>query len=288
MKQPLVVIVGPTSSGKSDLALRIAREHNGEIICADSRTVYKGMDIGTAKPSKEEQSEIRHHLLDVVEPDQPFSAARFKQLANQAIEDISRRGKLPIMVGGTGLYVDAVIFDYQFGEQADSSERERLQQLSVPELQRICSDKNIEMPFNAANKRHLIRAIELGGLPKRTTVLRSHTIVVGISTEKIILEKRITSRVHAMIAAGILHETKELGERYGWQTEAMTGNIYRVFHEVLQGTLSEEEAIEVVSRSDLRLAKRQMTWFRRNPHIIWGDSAELEGRINSFLAVVKR
>jgi tRNA dimethylallyltransferase len=125
-------------------------------------------------------------------------------------------------------------------------------------------------------------------LPKRTTVLRPHTIVVGISTEKIILEKRITSRVHAMIAAGILHETKELGERYGWQTEAMTGNIYRVFHEVLQGTLSEEEAIEVVSRSDLRLAKRQMTWFRRNPHIIWGDSAELEGRINSFLAVVKR
>lgn len=285
---PLLVIVGPTASGKSDLAMQVAREHNGEIICADSRTVYKGMDIGTAKPSREDQAEIPHHLLDIVEPSESFSAARFKELANKAISDISNRGKLPIMVGGSGLYIDAVIFDYQFGDMADESVRRHLQQLTIPELQQICRDKNIKMPINALNKRHLMRAIELGGLPERTTVLRPNTLVVGISTDKEILQKRVIDRVYAMITAGILGETERLGAQYGWDAEAMTGNIYRVFHEVLEGTLTQDEAVEVVSRSDMRLAKRQKTWFQRNPYIVWGNNEELRERINSFLTVVKR
>lgn len=285
---PLVVIVGPTSSGKSDLAMQVAREYNGEIICADSRTIYKGMDIGTAKPTSADQKEVPHHLLDVVAPDQHFSAAQFKDLANRAIADISNRGKLPIMVGGTGLYVDAVIFDYQFGEQADPKIRAHLQQMSVEELQQLCRVKNIEMPVNHLNKRHLIRAIELGGLPKKTTVLRPNTFVVGITTERDVLLQRIQARLHAMIDAGILQETKALGAKYGWNTEAMTGNIYRVFHEVLEGTLTQDEAIEVVVRSDMQLVKRQKTWFKRNPYIIWGTASELFKQIGDFLAVVKR
>lgn len=288
MTPPLIVIVGPTSSGKSDLAMQVARQYNGEIICADSRTVYKGMDIGTAKPSMADQAEITHYLLDVVEPSESFSAARFKQLANEAIDTIAHKGKLPIMVGGTGLYIDAVLFDYQFGEPADASLRAELQLLTIDELQQICRNKNIEMPENSMNKRHLIRAIELGGLPKRTSVIRQNTIVVGIATEKEVIAERVKRRAKAMIGAGILDETKKLGERYGWSSEAMTGNIYRVFHEVLKGTLSQEEAIEVVTRSDLQLVKRQKTWFKRNPHIVWGTPAELMEHINSFLTVVKR
>lgn len=285
---PLLVIVGPTASGKSDLAMQVAREHNGEIICADSRTIYRGMDIGTAKPSREDRAEIQHHLLDIVEPSEPFSAARFKELANKAISDISNRGKLPIMVGGSGLYIDAVIFDYQFGDMADKSARRHLQQLTIQDLQQICRDKNIKMPTNALNKRHLIRAIELGGLPERTTVIRPNTLVVGISTDKEILQKRVIDRAHAMITAGILEETERLGAKYGWDAEAMTGNIYRVFHEVLEGTLTQDEAVEVVARSDMRLAKRQKTWFQRNPYIVWGNTQELREHINSFLTVVKR
>lgn len=285
---PLIVIVGPTASGKSDLGMEVARQYGGEIICADSRTVYKGMDIGTAKPTKADQEEIPHHLLDVVEPSESFSVAQFKELANRAIADITKRGKLPIMVGGSGLYVDSVIFDYQFGQPADPDQRAQLQRASIEELQQICRDKNIEMPINHMNKRHLIRAIELGGLPKNTPVLRSNTLVVGIAMDKDVLVDRIQHRAKVMAASGIVEETKRLGEKYGWDNEAMTGIIYRIFREVLEDTLSEDEAIEIFARSDDRLVKRQKTWFKRNPYIIWGSSEELLGRIKSFLAVVKR
>lgn len=285
---PLIVIVGPTASGKSDLGMEVARQYGGEIICADSRTVYKGMDIGTAKPTKADQEEIPHHLLDVVEPSEPFSVAQFKERANRAIADITKRGKLPIMVGGSGLYVDSVIFDYQFGQPADPDQRAQLQQASIEELQQICRDKNIEMPINHMNKRHLIRAIELGGLPKNTPVLRSNTLVVGIAMDKDVLVDRIQHRAKVMAASGIVEETKRLGEKYGWDNEAMTGIIYRIFREVLEGTLSEDEAIEIFARSDDQLVKRQKTWFKRNPHIIWGSRDELIERIDSFLAVVKR
>lgn len=120
---PLVVITGPTASGKTSLAMEVAKLFNGEIICADSRTIYKGMDIGTAKPTKKEQAAIPHHIIDVVEPNQSFTVADFKELALKAIDDITKRGKLPIMVGGTGLYIDSVIFDYQFGPAGDAKKK---------------------------------------------------------------------------------------------------------------------------------------------------------------------
>lgn len=289
MNRPLLVIVGPTASGKSDLAMRIAKEYNGELICADSRTVYKGMDIGTAKPSLQDQKAVRHHLLDVVEPGQAFTAADFKHLALQAIADITDRDKLPIIVGGTGLYIDAVLFDYQFGTLADKSKRRELEFLSIDELQNICRDNNIEIPINSRNKRHLIRAIELGGLPKRQTVMRPNTLVVGISTNREVLRSRIEKRAHSMVAEGITDEIKRLGEIYGWDSEAMTGNIYRIFKGFIEGVKSESEALEEFVRSDMSLAKRQMTWFKRNPHIVWGNTSELERAVKDFLQdVVKR
>jgi tRNA dimethylallyltransferase len=281
---PLVVVVGPTASGKSALAMRIAQQHNGEIIAADSRTVYRGMDIGTAKPTVEDQQLVPHYLIDVRNPDEPFSAADFKKLAEEAIADIQSRGKLPVMVGGTGLYVDAVLFDYQFGPAANQAERERLNGLSVDELQAICREKNIDLPINSQNKRHLVRAIELGGLINHKKQLRKDTLVVGIATSRDILRERIEKRAAEMVAAGVVGEVALMGARYQWKGEVMKGNIYRIFRGVVGGEKSIEEATEEFVRSDMALAKRQMTWFKRNPSIAWSaDPDELLGKVDTFL-----
>lgn len=281
---PLIVVVGPTASGKSALAMRIAQQHDGEIIAADSRTVYRGMDIGTAKPTAEDQQLVPHHLVDVRDPDESFSAAAFKKMAEEAIADIHRRGKLPVMVGGTGLYVDAVIFDYQFGPVADEAERARLNALSVEELQAVCREKNIDLPINNQNKRHLVRAIELGGLKSHKKQLRDDTLVVGIATDRDVLRERIMQRAAEMVATGVVGEVALMGARYQWKGEAMKGNIYRVFRGVVEGEKSVEEATEEFVRSDMALAKRQMTWFKRNPSIVWSASPEeLLAKVDTFL-----
>ena len=282
--RPLVVIVGPTASGKSALAMRVARAHAGEIIAADSRTVYRGMDIGTAKPSAAEREQIPHHLLDIRDPDEAFSAADFKSLALVAIDNIGSRGKLPILVGGSGLYVDSIIFDYSFGPVAEPGLRAKLQSMTITQLQDTCREKNIALPINNHNKRHLIRAIEMGGLINHQKTLRPSTIVVGLSAKKETLRMRIEQRARQMFASGVLDEARALGESYGWRCEALTGNIYRVLRNVLAGTVALDNAIEQVVKSDLALAKRQMTWFRRNPNIVWSeDPAELEGIVDTFL-----
>lgn len=283
MNSPLIVIAGPTASGKSALAMQTAKAHNGELICADSRTVYKGMDIGTAKPSMADQKEVRHHLLDIVEPDQPFTVAEFKRLALNAIDDITRRGKLPIIVGGTGLYVDSVIFDYQFGDPADPTRRLALQEKTIEELQQICLENGYSLPENTKNKRHLVRAIELGGIKTQKLKLRPNTLVVAITTEKEILKERITRRVREMVDVGVLDEARRLGAHYGWDTEAFTGDIYREMKGVIEGDITLGEAIERCSARDRQLAKRQITWLKRNPYIIWGDAEQLKLTIEHFV-----
>lgn len=185
---PIVFIVGPTASGKTALAIELAREVGGEIIAADSRTIYKGMDIGTAKPSAAEQALIPHWGLDLVEPGESFSAADFKAYALQKIDEISARGHIPFIVGGTGLYVDAVLFDYQFGPAANRDLRAQLETKSIEELQEYCKNNNIELPENSQNKRYLIRQIELQGQAKtRRFTPVDGAIVVGIA--------RITSKI---------------------------------------------------------------------------------------------
>ena len=280
---PLVVVTGPTASGKSALAMEIAKKYNGELICADSRTVYKGMDIGTAKPSAEDREQVRHHLLDVVEPDQSFTAAEFKMLAQKAIDDIVSRGALPIIVGGTGLYIDAVIFDYQFGKAADMQQRQELQAMTVQQLQQLCLERGCALPLNVGNKRQLVRALEIGGLLSQKKKLRPNTLVVAITTQRDILRDRITQRAHAMVAAGVLDEIKQLGQKYGWEGGAMTGNIYRIMHPVVEGILPLGTGLEQVIASDMQLAKRQVTWLKRNPYVVWGNAAQLKTAIEHFV-----
>lgn len=270
---PLIVIIGPTASGKTAAAIELASLHDGEVIAADSRTVYRGMDIGTAKPSLEQQACIKHWGFDLTEPGQRFTAAEFQRYAVDKIADIRRRRRLPIMAGGTGLYTDGVIFDYRFPEPPSPELRQTLESMSLDQLHKYCIDNNIQLPINDKNKRHLVRSIAHSQLePKRRERLIENTLVVGIATEKEVLESRFIARAEQMFDDGVVEEAKSLGKKYGWDSEAMTGNIYPLMREYLTGAVSLEQAKSAFVIRDRQLAKRQMTWFRRNPWIVWVKS----------------
>lgn len=269
MAAPLIVIVGPTASGKSALALKLAEQFGGEIICADSRTVYKHMDIGTAKPSAEDQARVPHFGLDLVEPGERFSAVDFKNYATEKIADIRARGKIPFLVGGTGLYVDAVIFDYQFG-QADPELRAELEELSLEELHKYSKKNNVKLPENEKNRRYVIREIERKNDPgARLLEPQQDTIIVGITTENETLRTRIHERSEHIFESGVVEEARTLGAKYSWENEAMTGNIYRILHDFLDGAITIDEAKELNETADRQLVKRQLSWLRRNPFIKW-------------------
>ena len=268
---PLIVIVGPTASGKSATAMRLAKEFGGEIICADSRTIYRGMDIGTAKPSDQDRAEVPHWGLDLVEPGQQFTAADFKYYAQQKVKEIRSRARLPMLVGGTGLYVDGLIFDYEFSEPQPEL-REKLEKLSLDQLINYCVNNNITLPENLQNRRYVIRAIERNNVSgKRLSAPIPNTIVVGINTERDVLKQRISDRAEQLFDQGMVEEAKKLGKKYGWDSEAMTGNIYRLTKQFLDGEFDESELKQRFITSDWQLAKRQLTWLKRNPFIVWKD-----------------
>lgn len=268
---PLIVIVGPTASGKSALAVELASEFNSEIICADSRTVYKHMDIGTAKPSQQDQATVPHWGLDLVEPGESFTVADFQKYAYEKIADIRARGKVPFMVGGTGLYVDSVVFEYELGP-VNTKLREELEKLSLEELHEYCFKNNVKLPENEKNRRYVIRAIEQKSInTKRLTEPQRNTIIVGITTDVNTLRERIHERSEHLFESGVVQEARSLGETYGWDSEAMTGNIYRLAREFLNGAITQDEFKQLNETADWHLAKRQLTWLKRNPYIKWLD-----------------
>jgi len=282
---PLIVVVGPTASGKTSLAIAIAKKFGGEIISADSRAIYKGMDIGTAKPTVEEREGVPHWGLDLAEPDERFTAADFKQYALKKIAEIRAREHLPILVGGTGLYVDSVIFDYQFGPLADTQKRAALEAMSLNALHEYCLENNVSLPENSLNKRYVIRAIEQNSInTKRRETPIENTIVVGIATERDVLRTRIEARAEHIFDDGVVEEATILGKKYGWNHESMTGNIYPLVHSYLEGELSASEMKEKFTTLDWRLAKRQLTWLRRNPFIRWGSLTEVKDYLYQALA----
>lgn len=267
---PLIAVVGETASGKTAASIKLAQKVDGEIICADSRTVYKQMNIGTAKPTEQEQMVVKHHLIDVVNPDESFSVAQFKALAQKCIHEIYERGKIPIMVGGSGLYIDSVLYNFTFSSEPDQAYRDELEQMSDVELTTLLHTKNIDQStLNTKNRRHVIRAIERGEEPPINNKLRKNTFVCGLKLEKEVLTKRITQRVQQMFKDGFLDEVKTLSDIYGWESEAMSGIGYRVARAYLEGGATEEEVQQAFIQRDLSLAKRQRTWFKRNEHIQW-------------------
>lgn len=269
-QSPLVVVVGETASGKSSLAISLAELFNGEIICADSWTVRREVNIGTAKPTGEERRRVPHHLLDIVAPCEDFSAAMFKRLANQTVTDISSRGKLPVMVGGTGLYIDSVIFDYSFLPAPPKERREELNILTIDELLACIEQEGLSLEgVDIRNKRRLIRVLESeGGSPSRKP-LRPNTLVVGIKREREEIKQRIAERVDGMLGGGLEQEVKHLVDRLGWECEALKGVGYRQWREYFDGTQNLSDVRERIIKDTTDLAKRQRTWFKRNKSIHW-------------------
>ena len=288
-KTPLIVIVGPTASGKTSLAINLAEIYGGEIICADSRTVYKDMDIGTAKPSYEDCQRVPHWGIDLVYPYEYFSAAEFKQYSLKKIEDIRSRNKIPFLVGGTGLYIDAILFDYKFGNKSDVKKRTLLEKLTIEELWEYCSKNNIELPDNYNNKRYVIRCIEQGGINNsRKVEINNNIIVVGISTDRDNLRKRIKDRIEQFFDNNVVEEARILGKIYGWDNRAMSGNIYPILHKYIDNEIGIEEAKVEIFYRDWHLAKRQMTWFRRNKNIEWLELNQVPSYIYSRMASLSK
>lgn len=285
----LVAIVAPTASGKSALSLKVAQQHQGEIIAADSRTIYRGLDIGTAKPTAVEQRLVPHHLLDVVEPDQSYSAAEFKTTANQGITQIETRGHLPILVGGSGLYLYGVLYDYQFPAGPDNQLRSELEKLSTKELVDRLAKVDPEMleTVDQANPRRLIRAIETAGLPRQQSQLRPDTLLVGLRVDLPVLQNRITNRVDQMVTGGLIEETNKIAARYGWDCPALTGSGYQAMKGFIECSRSIDQVKSAIVTEHLQLVRRQMTWFKRNPDIEWFEDTELaKSRIEQFIGLV--
>ncbi len=282
---PLIVITGPTASGKTALAIKLAKKYNGEIICADSRTVYKGMDIGTAKPTHEERAEVPHWGLDLIEPGESYSAAQFKEYATQKIVEIRDRGHIPFLVGGTGLYIDGVVFDFQFADPVNSTTRRQLEQMNIAELHDYCHKNNISLPENKYNTRYVIRAIERRG--QYNTAKKkpeANTFVVGIATKTEKLRARIEKRAEQLFSDNVVEEATKLGKIYGWDNEAMTGNVYALTRKYIRGEINNKDLQQQFIHSDWNLARRQMTWLRRNPHLLWCDRNAAEHYLSQVIA----
>lgn len=285
---PLIVIVGPTASGKTSLSVDLANRFEGEIISADSRTVYKDMNIGTAKPSLKEQRGVQHWGFDLVEPGSRFTAADFKEYAERKIEEIRGRGHVPFLVGGTGLYIDAIVFNYQFGGEVDEELRATLEKMTIEGLHKYCIKNNIFLPENKFNKRYVIRAIERKSISEKSNQKpRGDCFIVGIATEKEQLRTRIAARTEQLFENGVVDEATMLGKKYGWDSEAMTGNIYRLLKSYLEGDNTVDEIKDKNTTADWRLAKRQLTWLRRNPYIKWFSLTEAQIYLSNLLAKVR-
>lgn len=273
---PLIAIVGPTAVGKTRLAIDLAKDLDGEVISADSRQVYRFMDIGTAKPSPRERSRVPHHLIDVVKPDEEFTLAQYQEMAFAAIDDITARGKVPFLVGGTGLYVKAVLEGFVIPRVAPSvALRECLYRRASEEggtslhAELAAIDPLAAGRIDPRNVRRVVRALEVyhgTGLPisklQRKEPPPYRTLKIGLTVERAELYRRIDRRVEHMIEQGLVEEVKGLvGRGYGYEVPAMSGLGYRQIGLYLQGQLELSSAIQLMKRETRRFARQQYAWF---------------------------
>ncbi len=286
--RPLVAIVGPTASGKTSLAVDIALKFNGEIISADSWLVRRELDIGTAKPSQNLRKLVPHHLIDIINPEEDFSAAAYKALAEDEIAAVIKRGRLPILVGGTGLYVDSILFNFSFLPAGNQSERRRLNRQSIESLLGEAKKKGIDLSaIDIRNKRRIIRAIETNGGIATKGHIRPSTLIVGLWAEKTQLQQTINDRVQQMLTDGLMEEVAGLVQKYGWECEGLKGIGYSEWKEYFAGTQTLAITTERIIKDTLELAKRQQTWFKRNKSIQWYPTpvnvTKIEELITTFL-----
>ena len=299
-KSKLIVIAGPTASGKTDLAIRLAKKFNGEIVSADSRLVYKGMDIATAKPKKDKNKKeyyvkgVRHYLIDILEPNQEFNAALFKEQANTAIDEIIRKGKTPFLVGGTGLYIKAVVDNLDFPKiKPNKKLRLSLEKKGAEELFHIYEklDEEGSRQIDRNNKRRLVRAIEvckITGRPfwqeRKAQEPVYDSLQLGIKVSKTELDGRIKKRVDAMIKNGLEKEVKKLYRKYGFKLAPMQTIGYQEWKEYFSGKIDKEDVRQKIIQNTISFAKRQITWLKKQSNIKWiKDCRQAEIKIRKFL-----
>ena len=276
-KPRIIAIVGPTATGKSDLGVLLAKQCNGEIISADSRQVYCGLDIGSGKITKKEMRKVPHHLIDIRDPKHVYSVAHFQRDGRKAIKDILSRGKLPIVVGGSGFYIDALLTNMTLPEvKPDFVLRKRLERLSVHELHKklLTLDPRRAALIDAKNPVRLIRAIEIatinGPVSPVTTSSPYNVLYIGLKTDSTVLKERITLRLTKRIKAGMLAEFARVHEAgLSWKRMEELGLEYRYGARLLQKEMSREEFMTQLTSEIYKYAKRQMTWFKRNKDIHW-------------------
>ena len=286
--RPIVVIIGETASGKSSIAMDLAENNSGAIICADAWTVKKGLDIGTAKPGKTDMARIDHYLVDVVEPDEAFSAAKFQELASQAIIDSYKNNKLPIIVGGNGLYIDGLVYGYSFLPDYDEALRKKLQSMNTEQVLKQAMTAGLDTSsIDIKNKRRLIRLIETDGkTPKSAPVRRPNTLLIGVKRTKQEITQRIAQRINQMIDEGLANEVESLADKYGWEAETMKAICYREFKGYFEGEVTLDEVKNLMVKSNNGLAKRQRTWNKKYKNISWvTNSNEAQKLVSEFLAI---
>ncbi len=302
MKPKVVVIVGPTASGKTALSIELAKRIGGEIVSSDSMQIYKDMDIGTAKVTKEEMQGIKHYLVDFVSPDCRYTVSDFKKDSENAINEILKNGKIPIVVGGTGLYVNSLIYGIEYQDmEFDENYRNELMEIAKTEdgLKKLYDEANRIDPeatkkISSNDKKRIVRILEIYKSTGKTkteqeAISRQKGVnydfkVFGITMERSKLYERINRRVDIMLEKGLEQEVKNLISKYSDFPTAMQGLGYKEVVEFLNGKISREEMVEKIKQESRRYAKRQLTWFTKNKETIWLDSESgIDNNINTIL-----
>ena len=301
----IIAIIGPTAVGKTALSFKLAERFQTELVSADAYQVYKGMDIGTAKATKDELATYRHHLIDIIEPNEDFSAAAFQEAARTTIEDLHERGKIPILVGGTGLYVQSLLEGYEFKAKRHSKEERqaassRIAALSEEELKAYITEKTgyeppdwHELLSNSHRLVRLVGAIEKGEgaaavMPQKAGGPLYHAFVIGLSLPRQVLYERIEKRIDAMIESGWIDEVQQLlQDGVLPEAQAMKAIGYKELVLYLDGQLSLEAASDLIKKRTRHFAKRQLTWFKRMPYIRWYEKDDFVTEVELASAVIQ-
>jgi len=299
----LIVLIGPTAVGKTKLSIELAKYFNGEIISGDSMQIYKGMDIGTAKVTKEEMEGIPHHLIDIKEPDESFSTAEFQELVRTKIDEISSRGRVPMIVGGTGLYIQSVIYDYHFTEgPTDPIFRSMLEKEAEEHGPDFLHERlKAKDPESAArihpnNVRRVIRALEIIHCTGKTAAelqenqspeLLYDTAIIGLTMDRELLYKRINLRVDLMLEQGLLEEVKYFYDQGLKDCQSIQAIGYKELYDYFAGKINLEAAVENLKQNSRRYAKRQLTWFRNKMNVEWFDMSVSNDAEKKFAEISK-
>ena len=304
MKQPLIIIAGPTAVGKTALSVALAKRIGGEIVSADSMQVYRGMDIGTAKVTKEETCGVPHHLIDVLDPKDPFNVMTFRSMVKDAVRGIASRGNVPVLVGGTGFYIQSVLYDVQFEEDASSEElrKELEQEADVLGAEKMherlrALDPDAAEAIHPNNVKRVIRALEyclstgrkisVHNREQRERTSPYSFLFYVLTMDRAALYQRIDLRVDQMMEQGLLAEVKRLrDEGVTSDMVSMQGLGYRQIFDYLEGIATLDEAVERIKRETRHFAKRQLTWFRREPDARWINVSEYGGDRKKILELM--